>query len=441
KAKCSGPAASVQPLSPSQQSLQMPLGPADLITPCHYTGGLSARELGAIDDLANCMVVDSLLGIVSHKMAERFRQPSASHIRRWRAAVEDFVVDQDYAVAYARLVARPSDSSESGRPFLTEARRNDPSLRLHLYRYLHLFDRRSGVRIELCRRYAHENRTGARIVSTRDWEANEKIDMLIGCIAEMTPDEERSYLRPGHNDFSVMYSTRKHCSQLWLGPAAYINHDCRPNVRFVPTGPHSAYYQVIRPIRKGDEILLFYGAHFFGKSNCECECETCERRLAGAFAQQQPGGSGDDSKGYRFRDTDKRLRRLAAAASKRQREEDEAAEPVAAAPSTDKAETSRQAQQQQQQPPLKLPRLLIQIRQLGDPLRYELVSLASATSALASESASEESESSPASAPASAASTATAAGPASAADASDGRSSSTPASSIDCSSPANRSPA
>ena len=57
----------------------------------------------------------------------------------------------------------------------------------------------------------------------------ETLQLLVGCVGELAPREEKEMLVFGKNDFSVMYSVRKKKSLLWLGPAAYMNHDCRPN--------------------------------------------------------------------------------------------------------------------------------------------------------------------------------------------------------------------
>ena len=57
---------------------------------------------------------------------------------------------------------------------------------LQVFRYLKIFDKKSGLLIAPCRRYSPEDFVGAKVCSTRAWSKGDKITMLIGCIAELT---------------------------------------------------------------------------------------------------------------------------------------------------------------------------------------------------------------------------------------------------------------
>ena len=97
-----------------------------------------------------------------------------------------------------------------------------------------------------------------------------------------TADPRSGPVRP-QRDFSIIRSSSRKQSQLLLGPARFINHDCQPNAEFRRSG-HQLTIRCIRPIRRDEEITTFYGENYFEPGNRECMCATCERRHRGFFA-------------------------------------------------------------------------------------------------------------------------------------------------------------
>ncbi|KAK4054419.1 histone lysine methyltransferase Set9 [Microbotryomycetes sp. JL201] len=123
------------------------------------------------------------------------------------------------------------------------------------------------------------------VFATRSYKKGETIQ-LRGGVADLSEEEDDKMREDGgRSDFSVLWSDRKKCFCLLLGPARFVNHDCRNNVVFQLTGSNMTF-KVIEDIEIDDEIFTHYGDHYFDMNNARCLCATCQKFKRGAFASK-----------------------------------------------------------------------------------------------------------------------------------------------------------
>lgn len=80
----------------------------------------------------------------------------------------------------------------------------------------------AGYEISETKRYSTTKRTEACVIATKDWLVGDELRLCTGAIASLNAKDDAE-LKLGDRDFSVMYSTRKGCSCLFLGPARFFN--------------------------------------------------------------------------------------------------------------------------------------------------------------------------------------------------------------------------
>ena len=137
------------------------------------------------------------------------------------------------------------------------------------------------------------------VTSLEPWKIGDIIPDFSGTLIPLT-EEQLDQCKQHEKDFSILYNINQSSFSLLLGPVRFMNHDCRPNVKFTRRGPYHIQVQVIEPISVGDEILTSYGDHYFGMDNVECLCSTCKRRRTCLASQDRPDGHSNENADVNF---------------------------------------------------------------------------------------------------------------------------------------------
>ncbi|POS84649.1 hypothetical protein EPUL_002235, partial [Erysiphe pulchra] len=153
----------------------------------------------------------------------------------------------------------------------------------HMQRYVKIYLPDCPWEVSTTNRYTvvtHEAAVTARAFIKR----KQKIKYLSGIQVIMTK-EELEVTQKNRRDFSIVFSSRKKASSLFLGPARFANHDCDANAKFSTCENAGMEIIAVRDIEIGEEITVTYGDDYFDDDNCECLCQSCEIKCQNGWSK------------------------------------------------------------------------------------------------------------------------------------------------------------
>ncbi|ORX64063.1 hypothetical protein BCR32DRAFT_273241 [Anaeromyces robustus] len=154
----------------------------------------------------------------------------------------------------------------------------------HAKRYLSMYHPKAGYQLIETNRYKSTGKKECCLIATKAWH---KGDFLKYCSGILCPISNEELKNMKEQDFSIMFATSLQCNALFLGPGRFMNHDCQPNCEFISinkTTP-TVNFKIIRDVNIGEELTVFYSDSYFGTNNCDCLCESCEKKQLGGFSK------------------------------------------------------------------------------------------------------------------------------------------------------------
>lgn len=216
---------------------------------------MSFEELCAISDFCSFVVTDLIIGRRTYKTGRSFL-PVMSRSQRNKIKVL-----LHRAISGVQHIDNVFNEMKT--VFVIQSYLNDKSpeqilkIDRHLIRYLKVLRPQSKFTIVKCDRYKEDVNEGVKIIA--------KTDICRGNIIR----GNREYATLTERDKNYLFDGKR----MGLGPAAWINHSCEPNVKFVWLVENSIItVEALRNIKAGKEILVKYRENYFGD---ECLRDVC----------------------------------------------------------------------------------------------------------------------------------------------------------------------